>query len=136
MIGAEFEKNVRTAMAHAGIHQVAELGRRTGIQRGTLYEWFRGDRQPTTRSLGRLSETLGVSPLSLWPTTEDEPLTVASIELAMERVLRRVLAEAEGWTSRKAEAAGEVAERERRLRDRRATSNPPHPRSARPRPEA
>jgi transcriptional regulator with XRE-family HTH domain len=44
---------------------VARLSRETGIQRGTIYGWWRGDARPTRASMERVARALGVDVATL-----------------------------------------------------------------------
>lgn len=56
---AQFEGIVKEAM-RAGDLSLSELARRSGIERGRWYAWFRGDHAPTPRSLQRAATVLEV----------------------------------------------------------------------------
>ena len=69
--GQRLEHQIRVGMAAAGIRGMAELARRSGVGRDTLYAWFRGDQEPKPDTLARIAEVLGVPLPSLWTYTPD-----------------------------------------------------------------
>lgn len=97
--GERFEAYVRTAMREADVASMLELTRETGINRGTLYGWFRGEARPRQATLNRMATALGRTSAQLeaaWDGREAPVgrfLTDAEIEKLVERALRRVLAE-------------------------------------------
>ena len=95
--GERFEAYVRDAMREADVSSMLELVRETGVNRGTLYGWFRGEARPRPATLVRMSNALGRTPEQLEAAWDgrDPPvgrfLTDAEIEALVERALRRVL---------------------------------------------
>lgn len=77
--GQRLEREIRKAMGAADIRGMAALARRAGVQRDTLYAWFRGDQEPRPDTLSRVAEVLGLKLADLWHYAEDErdPLIVA-----------------------------------------------------------
>lgn len=73
MLGQQLQQKTREAMARAHILSVSQLARESGVQRDTLYAWFRGDRTPKPDTLGKVAEVLDVPVGSLWPYTEQTP---------------------------------------------------------------
>ena len=69
--GQHLEQQIRVGMAAVGIRGMAELARRSGVGRDTLYAWFRGDQEPKPDTLARIAEVLGVPLPSLWTYTPD-----------------------------------------------------------------
>lgn len=60
------ERNIRLAMAQAGVNSVLQLSRETGITRGQIYAWFRGEQRPTRGSITKVAKTLDVEPDAIW----------------------------------------------------------------------
>jgi transcriptional regulator with XRE-family HTH domain len=64
--GKQFRRRVDRAMAAADIPSLSELARRSGVQRDTLYAWFRGERAPKSDTLKKVADALGVRIGELW----------------------------------------------------------------------
>ena len=97
--GERFETYVRAAMHEADVASMLELVRETGVNRGTLYGWFRGEARPRTATLNRMTSALGRTVAQLeaaWDGREPPIgrfLTDTELVGLVERAMRRVLAE-------------------------------------------
>jgi transcriptional regulator with XRE-family HTH domain len=60
-------------MAAADIPSLSELARRSGVQRDSMYAWFRGERAPKPDTLKKVADALGVRIGDLW---DYEPVAI------------------------------------------------------------
>ncbi len=106
--GAQLEREIRLAMPAAEVRSIAELARRSGVQRDTLYAWFRGDQPPKPATLEKVAVALHVRLGDLWdyerqpsaPPPAFSPELLAEIRAAVaegvELGVARALSELEG----------------------------------------
>lgn len=64
--GRQLRRRIDRAMAAADIRSLSELARQSGIQRDTLYAWFRGERPPKPDTLKKVADALDVRVGDLW----------------------------------------------------------------------
>lgn len=91
------ERNIRLAMAQAGVNSVLQLSRETGITRGQIYAWFRGEQRPTRTSINKVAKTLEVEPDAIWRedvtfVTRDDLLreAIEKMTASLERIAERL----------------------------------------------
>lgn len=73
-----FAEDFKRAMEMRGL-SMADVARRSGINKGTLYHYLRGDYIPKQTRVEAIAKALNVSPADLCGFSENEPAALDSI---------------------------------------------------------
>lgn len=69
-----FAEDLKREMDRRGL-TAADLARRSGINKGTLYHYLRGDYVPKMERVATIAQALNVSPADLCGLGNEEPVT-------------------------------------------------------------
>lgn len=90
--GAGSRRHIEMGMAAQGIKSVAELSRRSGVGRDSVYAWFRGERMPSSDAGPKVARAIGSTygdMLRAWESRDkglDEATVIAALEWAIQAV--------------------------------------------------